>query len=350
MALVTRTVGPLIALLLAASMTVGSFASDAPAKNESAPASTTKSAGKEAPAPRLRRPDGANANHSANPVIAEASKPERVIRNALQATDQARQIIVGNLANANTPGYKRQIVSFATLVEGPGLPAEELPNIAARDAAQRLGVMLSTPHTDMRPGKIRRTGRPLDLAIDGVGFFWVEPADAPTNREVYCTRCGRFVVDDNRHLVLRGLQRDWILTPRLQTPRGVTKIDISADGLVFVTEPGRAADPKDGDNRTNIGTFDLNSFPPDCTFTPCGDGVFLVRWGDKRHGVDVSTPGNGGFGVLRQGCLEESNVDPQQELEDLQKIERHAQILEQAARLLHPQNSSNAGSTDRSAK
>jgi flagellar basal-body rod protein FlgG len=282
-------------------------------------------------------------------AVADGTSPELVIRKALAATAQARQLIVENLANASTPGYKRQIVSFATVQHGPSLSFKEQEPIIPPEAVYRLGAVMGPPDADMCHGKLRRTGRSLDLAIEGEGFFEVTPTDDPRGRGIYCTRCGRLALDRQGRIILRGLKRDWLLCPIATVPKGAYKIEFGTDGLIWVTEPQESADPKAGEDRTNIGTLSLCSFPPDCTFTPCGDNVFLPKF-NKHDGPYVGMPEHWGRGKLRQGCLEESNVDPQQELEDLQKLQQHALILEQAAHLLHLGDGPHHGLPDRPAR
>jgi flagellar basal-body rod protein FlgG len=267
------------------------------------------------------------------PATAAASHPERMIGEALSATDRARRIVVANLTNADTLGYKRQIVSFTTVLAGSShsevVPQEQglLPS------SYQVSAAMAPPVMDMGPGKIRRTGRALDLAIAGEGFFCVEPADIESKATVYYTRCGRFTLDARGRMVLHGLNRDWILSPRLEIPERVSNIEITTDGRVRVTEPGESADGNPRQDRTDVGGIFLNSLPPDCEFTPCGDNVYLAKL-KKHQGISAGMPGQSGWGELRQGYIEGSNVDPQQEFETLQKLQEHTRVLEQAAQLL----------------
>src|ERR1700730_11914985 len=84
------------------------------------------------------------------------------------------------------------------------------------------------PHGPViRPKTIRKTGHALDLAIDGEGYFQLTPADDRQNREMYVTRRGRFVLDDQGHVVLHAAKRDWILTPSLQVRHESALIEIT---------------------------------------------------------------------------------------------------------------------------
>jgi flagellar basal body rod protein FlgG len=104
--------------------------------------------------------------------------------------------------------------------------------------------------------------------------------------------------------------------------------------VIWATEPPDTTDPNAGINRTNIGNIQLHTFAPDCEFVRCGDNVFVVTRNGRYPGALIGAPGMSRRGVLRQGCLEESNVDRQQEFENLQKLEQQARVLEEAAPLL----------------
>jgi flagellar basal body rod protein FlgG len=172
-----------------------------------------------------------------------------------------------------------------------------------------------------RSGKIRKTGHALDIAIEGEGYFQLTPADDSHTRETYVTRSGRFEVDNQNRIVLHGQKRDWILTPSLRLPVESALIEITTDGLFWVTDIKDLEKPDD--NRMMIGNIQL-IVPADCSFTPCGDGVFVIRWNGKHHPAWIGTPGIEGRGELRQACLEGSNVDPREELEELQKLQRQS--------------------------
>ena len=125
-----------------------------------------------------------------------------------------------------------------------------------------------------------------------------------------------------------------LLTPGITFPEVVSRIEIKKDGVISVTEPPDPTNPKAVQNPpTNVGNIMLHTFSPECQFVPCGDNVFVLN--RKQHrGSLACMPGLHGTGVLRQGYLEDSNVDPQHEFETLQKLQEQAHVLEQAANLL----------------
>ena len=155
----------------------------------------------------------------------------------------------------------------------------------------------------VRPKQIRKTGHALDLAIQGDGYFQLMRADDPRDREMYVTRRGRFVLDDQGHVVLHAAKRDWILMPSLQVRHESALIEITNDGLVGVTDINDLEKP--GDNREMIGTIMLICFSAETTLPPCGDGIYRVNRKAAREAM-IGWPGFEGRGALRQGCLEES--------------------------------------------
>jgi flagellar basal-body rod protein FlgG len=336
-----RSVRPILALWLLAVTLVVAHASDPAAKEKVSSPKSLPLAAKAVPAEspkRIQTPIAAP--KIGQPIPAVVSDPERMIRDALAATDEARRIVIANLTNADTLGYRRQIVSFTTVLDGPS-HSDLVLDHPVLPSSYQVSAAMAPPVMDMSPGKIRRTGRPLDLAIAGEGFFCVEPADFEAKATVYFTRCGRFTLDRQGRLVLHGLKHDWIVVPSLRFPEPMSNVEITTDGIVWVTEPSESADGKSKEDRINIGTICLNSLPPNCEFTPCGDNVYLAKL-KKHQGIRASMPGHAGYGELRQGYIEESNVDPQQEFETLRKLQGQAHVLEHAAQLLQLTNGSSS--------
>lgn len=114
------------------------------------------------------------------------------IASALQARYRAQEVISNNLANADTLGFKRQVPAFfgfSTLLK----QATEGPELEKSPGS---GVMLSPPHFDLGPAALRTTGRELDFAIRGEGFFVVRTPGG----EAF-TRDGHFDIDANGRLV-----------------------------------------------------------------------------------------------------------------------------------------------------
>ena len=127
--------------------------------------------------------------------------------------------IAHNLANLNTVGFRRSIVSFAEISQA--LSGEELaalqasPTLAVRGAGSIAEMTLSSLAGELKP-----TGEPLDVAIDGLGFLEVTRADGTP---AY-TRAGRLVVDANGMLALPDGS---LVAGEIQIPAGAKEITIA---------------------------------------------------------------------------------------------------------------------------
>jgi flagellar basal body rod protein FlgG len=208
------------------------------------------------------------------------------------------------------------------------------PSVTPKSAAVvAKAVQAVPPRPIARPTKIRKTGRALDLAIDGEGYFQLMRADDPQDLGMYVTRRGRFQLDNQGHIVLHAAKRDWILTPSLQVRHESALIEITNDGLVGVTDINDLEKP--GDHQEMVGNIQLICFPAETILPPCGDGIYRVNRKAARE-AGIGSPGVEGRGALRQGCLEESNLDPQEKPDGRQKLQHRAKAIEEPARLLHP--------------
>lgn len=191
------------------------------------------------------------------------------------------RVLAANLANLNTPGYKRDAVSQVSF------PEVLMMRIGGGSNSQYIGTLpwgtaVGDELTVLEPGSMVETGRELDLAIDGTGFFVVE-----TPQGERLTRQGRFWVDSEGYLVDgRG---NYVLgsTGRIHVGSGV--VEIGAGGEVRVD--GREVD------RVFV------ALPPG-GIRKVGDNLFASA------GALEEAPG----AEIRAGYLETSNVEAVEEL------------------------------------
>lgn len=154
---------------------------------------------------------------------------------------------------------------------------------------------------DQNQGTLERTERDLDLAIDGIGFFRVIGHDTTT---IY-TRDGSFQLDGQGNLLLNGS----LLDPPVTIPENVSRVFIDTTGLI------QGFDPTNVSTLQSLGQLQLVRFVnPEALASE--DGVFF-RESVNSGAPIVGEPGQNGFGLLRQGFLEESNVDELKEALDL---------------------------------
>jgi flagellar basal-body rod protein FlgG len=215
----------------------------------------------------------------------------------LTAESTALSAIANNLANQNTPGFRRRRLQFQDLLYQnlvmPGAAATQQTTLVA-GLQIGLGTRAAASEVVQLQGDLSATGNPLDLAINGEGFFQVT---LPSGETAY-TRSGTFHLDAQGNVVTS--EGDPI-TPAITIPTGSTSITVGADGTVSVTQPGQQA-------AQQVGTLQLALFPNPGGLNSVGKNLFLATTasGDPIAG----TPGGSdGLGTIQQGYLEQSNVD-----------------------------------------
>lgn len=219
--------------------------------------------------------------------------------------------IANNLANVNTTAFKRQRVNFADLfyqtIQRAGFGTVGV-NQHPTGIAFGTGVRLVSTERLFSQGNLERTDRELDVAIDGDGFFKVI---LPDGREAF-TRAGNFHLDAEGNLVTAQGYR---LVPNIRVPEEITKINIDQTGLVQGINPAEPNTPQ------QLGQFELVRFANPAGLEAIGDNLYIetAASGSRLEGFPGTTPG---FGLLRQGFLEESNVDVIKELVDLINAQR----------------------------
>lgn len=215
--------------------------------------------------------------------------------------------IANNLANANTTGFKRQTVAFHDLLyQHVRAPGEEAGG--ARPAALQLGHGATAVATmrNFVQGSLSETGNPLDLALNGEGFFQVRRPDG----SIAYTRDGTFTLNAEGTVVTQaGLP----LEPDLAVPPETLEVMISHDGIVSVRLQGEP-------EPVEIGQIELALFTNPAGLRALGGNLYEQT--DASGEPTVGTPGQDGLGQLLQGFLEASNVDVVQEMVNLITAQR----------------------------
>ncbi len=257
------------------------------------------------------------------PLLVRSVETERVIRESLAAIEEARHVVVHNIANAQTAGFKRRLILFEAAQGRPQAPfsTADVSGLIPLNSSADRGVRLGFPKVDWTPGKLSRTGRSLDLAIEGDGFLqFIEPR---TGRTCY-SRSGRLTTNAAGQIVLQTSRGEWPLEPMLQVPKETATLEVSADGLV------RGFDSAGGSSN-QLGSIPTSCFGSNEALIPVDGSLFVAR---NARAPNLGMPGNSGHGRIRQGYLEESNVDVKQELEELERLTGQVEALKQALRLV----------------
>lgn len=197
---------------------------------------------------------------------------------AAKSTMARQDNIANNLANVSTPGFRAQLMAFRSApVEGQG------------EGARNYDVESSVGFDDT-PGQLQSTGRTLDLAVQGKGWFAVTAGDGS---EAY-TRAGSFQLDDAGQLVTNGGLPVQGTGGPISVPPGYS-ISVADDGTMTGTPTTGKATP------IQLGKLKLVN-PAKDTMERSDDGLFRVKGGGAAD-VDPNVK-------IASGYIETSNVNP----------------------------------------
>ncbi len=209
--------------------------------------------------------------------------------------------IANNLANVNTSGYKKNRADFQDLLY------QTLREAGAQSSANTiyptgmqigLGTRSAAIQKIFLQGDFQATQNPMDLAIEGAGFFQI----LQPNGDTAYTRAGAFKQDDQGRLVTSD---GFPMQPQITIPSDAMSITIGTDGTVSVLQAGQTSP-------TQVGQIQLVSFPNPSGLTNIGRNLYLEN--TASGSPIVSTPGENGVGSVAQGFIELSNVSISEEL------------------------------------
>jgi flagellar basal-body rod protein FlgG len=164
-----------------------------------------------------------------------------------------------------------------------------------------MGVKIGASEKTFTQGTPQQTDNPLDIAIEGDGFFQIT---LPDGTAAY-TRDGSFKEDPNGALVTAD---GYFLTPQITVPQNATSVQIGTNGTVSAQIPGQAAPQQ-------LGQIQLVRFQNNAGLAPLGQNNFQQT---AASGAPIlSQPGLNGAGTLQGGYLEGSNVSVVNEMVNL---------------------------------
>jgi flagellar basal-body rod protein FlgG len=204
--------------------------------------------------------------------------------------------IANNLANANTNGFKMRRTQFQDLLYQsyvqPGAAAGSQTTVPS-GLQLGLGTRPASNEIIFQQGNFQATGNPLDLVIQGKGFFQIR---LPTGEIAY-TRDGGFQLDRDGNMVTANGDP---LEPQITIPPQAQSISIGSDGTVSYTQPGQTASQV-------AGQIQLSNFTNPAGLNAMGKNLFLQT--DASGDPTIGNPGGQeGLGSLTQGYVEGSNV------------------------------------------
>jgi flagellar basal-body rod protein FlgG len=228
----------------------------------------------------------------------------------MSAQQQNIEVISNNIANINTTAFKRSRAEFTDLLYQTerlqGVSNRGRDAIVPQGAQVGLGVRLAAIRSLQIQGALSQTGNSFDLAINGRGWFQITGPDS----EILYTRSGSFSPNANGQLVTVD---GYLLNPTITVPNNAVSVTVSQSGVVSAVIAGQAQPQQ-------LGQLTTTTFPNDAGLDALGGNLFRQT---GASGTPVTgVPGDPGFGLVAQGYLEGSNVDPVKELVSMISAQR----------------------------
>jgi flagellar basal-body rod protein FlgG len=240
----------------------------------------------------------------------------------LRALSTRIDVVANNLANAETGAFKRSRMNFEdlmyTTLKEPGITTVS-GEISPAGTFVGMGVKISNTQLDLEQGPMESTNRPLDVAIQGNGFFRVKTLESVGDGFGY-TRNGNFFINKDNQLVV-GMGDGYRIDPTITIPSNADSISISQTGLIEYLAPGSTT-------KQTAGQMKLYNFVNPQGLNVKGGSIYQTT---VSSGPAIeNNPGQETNGVLLQGYLEGSNVDPVKELVTLIKTQRSFELNSQS--------------------
>jgi flagellar basal-body rod protein FlgG len=224
------------------------------------------------------------------------------------------EVIANNIANQNTTGFKRQRAEFQDLLyqtdRRAGAQSSDTGTIVPVGVQIGIGVKTAAVYRITTQGNLTTTSNPLDVAVQGRGFFQILQPDGTT---AY-TRAGSFQLSPSGQIVTAD---GFTVQPGITVPTNTTSLTINASGQVEATIAGQTAP-------SLLGQFQLANFINEAGMDATGDNLLLET--EASGSPTTGNPGAIGFGTLQQNFLETSNVNIVSEITDLITAQRTYEI------------------------
>jgi flagellar basal-body rod protein FlgG len=234
----------------------------------------------------------------------------QIAASGMSAQQMKVDVVSNNLANMSTTGYNARRADFADLmyqqVQKPGTISSENGTMLPTGVQLGMGVRPSSVSIILEQGALGQTSGDLDVAVQGKGYLEVT---LPSGAVAY-TRDGALKrTADGLIVTADGYQ----VNPGITIPSDAKSVAINPNGEVYAYFEGQL-------NPTLLGQFALATFTNEKGLEATGSNLFLES---PASGPAIEgAPGTEGFGLLRQGYLEESSVDAVHEITELIKAQR----------------------------
>src|SRR5688572_6372623 len=240
-----------------------------------------------------------------------------ISKTGLDAQQTQMDVTANNLANVSTSGFKRSRAVFEDLlyqtIRQPGAQSSGQTQLPS---GLQLGTGVRTVATErlFTQGNLQQTQNPMDIAIQGNGFFAVQ---MPDGSAAY-TRDGSFQVNAQGQLVTSS---GFAVQPAITIPANTLSVSVSRDGIVNVSRAGQTG-------LTQVGQIQLTGFMNPAGLQSMGENLYTETAASGTPGAN--TPGTNGMGLLSQGYVETSNVNVVEELVGMIQTQRAYEINSKA--------------------
>jgi flagellar basal-body rod protein FlgG len=240
------------------------------------------------------------------------------------------EVISNNIANLSTTGFKSSRAEFQDLLyqsmRSVGSQSSDTGTILPSGLQVGLGVMPAATYRINSQGNLSVTNNPLDLAINGLGYFQVQLPDGTT---AY-TRAGSLQLNQTGQLVTAdGYQ----IIPSITVPSTATAITVNASGQVVANIAGQT-------NQQTLGQLQLANFIDPAGLDAIGNS--LLKETQASGSPITGNPQTSAFGSIVQGSLETSNVDIVSEITNLitaqRAYEMNSKVINTADQMLSTAN------------
>ncbi len=226
------------------------------------------------------------------------------------AQQQNVDVIANNIANMTTTGFKRQRAEFHDLIYQnkirPGATSSDANTTMPSGMQFGLGVSLGSIYRLHEQGTIQLTENELDLAVTGEGYFQIELPDG----ETAYTRASVYQLNENGEIVT---PQGYRLQPGITIPNDTIDIVINNSGEVLTKIANQV-------EFQNVGQIELATFVNPGGLEAIGDTLFLET--SASGNVQTGTPNQDVYGAIRQGAIENSNVNIVEEITNLIAAQR----------------------------
>lgn len=214
----------------------------------------------------------------------------------------------GNLANASTPAYQRDVVAVRSATAAEYASSVNFESLMAASSSRPEAFV--EVRRNLQPGTLRSTGQSLDLALTAEGYFEVQTANGPAY-----TRNGAFQLDGSGRLVTLQGEPVMSMGGEVRLPNAMPFID-GAGHIFDRSMPGTT-------DTTAIAQLKLVKFESPQALERIGHGLFISK--SEPTPVEEASAG------VRQGFLENSNVNSMHEMVEMMRTMRHFESMQKVA-------------------